>query len=116
MRRGGGAFRATSDRLSLDLVSPYSAPAARDYARSRRYVHSWLHQDFPFRTELDVHSRAEFDHADALAGGNCVAHLLAEHDAARDQARDLLEDDARAIAIDGDGGLLVLRGGFLFAG
>src|SRR5450759_2441340 len=117
-RPGGDAIRATSGRCSLDLrlVSTYSAPAARDHARSGRYVHSRLHQDLPFRAQLDVHSRAEFDHADAVAGGDSVAHLLVEDDAARDQAGDLLEDDPRAVAFDGDGILFVLRGSLLFAG
>ena len=42
------------------------------------------------------HARAELDEAHAFAGGDAVAGLLVEDNAARDQAGDLLENHAGA--------------------
>src|SRR5258706_11677991 len=79
-------------------------------------MHALPHQYVPFRTELDIDSRSELDHPDALAGGYRIARLLVEYDAARDQAGDLLKGHTGSIAVDGDGVLLVLRRGFFFTG
>src|SRR6266852_5088338 len=79
-------------------------------------MHALPHQDVPIRTELDIDSRAELDHPDALAGSYRIARLLGEYDAARDQAGDLLKGHTGTIAVDGDRVLLVLRRGFLFTG
>ena len=53
-----------------------------------------LHGDLPFGAEEDIHARAEFDEADALAFRDVVAEFLIEDDAARDESGDLGERDA----------------------
>src|SRR5208283_6007522 len=56
------------------------------------------HLDPPFGAQVDVHARTELDQADALAGGDVIAGLDAADDAPREQAGDLREGDAHAIA------------------
>src|ERR1035437_4670328 len=93
-----------------------SFPAARDDARTGGHAHAGPHRDFPFGAEQDVDARAELDEAHSFAGGNAVAGLLVEDDAARDQSGDLFENHAGACALDGDDVLLVLGGTRLAAG
>src|ERR1035441_3403436 len=82
------------------------AAAGKD-AGAGGHVHAGLNQDFPFGTEQDVDARTEFDEADSLPGGDEITGLLAENDAACDQAGDLLKDDRGAVAIYGDDVLLI---------
>src|ERR1700726_1048609 len=89
-----------------------SAPAG-EYARSRRHAHARANRDLPFGAEDHVDARAKLDQTDALADPHLVSGVLAEHNTARDEAGNLLEDDASAIAIYGDHVLLILAGGIL---
>ena len=66
--------------------------------------------DGSIRVEDDVDARPEFDQADALAARDAVADFQVEHDAARDQAGDLLENYGAAFAFYGHDVLLVLVG------
>src|SRR4029077_13863450 len=68
--------------------------AARDDTGPGRDAHPRPHHNLPLRSELDIHPRAELDHPDPLTGCDRIAYLLAEHDAPRDQSRDLLESHA----------------------
>src|SRR5258708_21162405 len=72
--------------------------------------------DHPLRTDDYVYPRSEFDQAYTFAGTHLVAGLFPEHDATRNQAGDLTEDDTGAVTLDGDGILLILRGRKLLAG
>src|SRR5215813_15566273 len=108
-RRGRRSGERGSMNLSLSGILPsFDSPC--DYARARCHSHAGFHDDFPFRTEEDVHARSEFDQSDALAGGNLIARLLIAHDAARDQSGDLFEDYGRAAAFHCDDVLLIFRG------
>ena len=113
-QRIGRAARPAVRRARVD--QPFSKPHVAPPGPARRAITlepadtrmAGLDYDLPFGPEQHVHARAELDQADALAGGDVVARFLVEHDAAGDQAGDLLEDHARAVALHGDHVLLVL--------
>src|ERR1700730_4599087 len=58
--------------------------------------------------QVDVHARAEADHADALAGADARALAHETDDSARDQPRDLHHADARLVAGDDEAIALVV--------
>ena len=69
-------------------------PGAGQDAGAARDALARPHFDFPFGAQENIHAGAELDEADAFALGDRVAGFLVAHDAARDQAGDLREDDA----------------------
>src|ERR1700752_872541 len=99
-RRGRRSGERGSTNLSLSAMSLFPADAPCQQTRPRRDSHSRAHHDFPFRSQDTLPPRAEFDQPDALSGRDGIARLLVKYDTARDQTRDLLEDDARALALD----------------
>src|SRR5262245_16618316 len=96
------------------MFLPIDSPC--DHARPRRHAHSRLDHDSPLGSEERIHTRAELDQPDALPGFYMVARLFGKDDAARDQPGDLLEDDARSIALHGHDVLLVIGGADFLAG
>ncbi len=67
------------------------ASAARQHAGARANTRSRGNLHPPFRTEDDVHARAEFDQPHPLARLHRIAHFLRANDPARDQPRNLLD-------------------------
>src|SRR4051812_19183340 len=108
-RRSG----ARVSRLSLSAIG--SSSAARDDGRPGGNALAGTDHDLPFVPEQDVGTRAEFDQPDPFAGGNTVAGLLGENDAAGDQSGDLLEAHRRALALHRHDVLLVHCGALLAA-
>src|SRR5258706_9167802 len=92
-----------------------SLNSARDDAGAGGNALAFAHRHVPFGSEQDIDTRSEFDESDALAFIDDVAGLFITDDAARDQASDLFEDDARAFAIDGHDVLFVGMAGGFFA-
>jgi hypothetical protein len=70
-----------------------------------------LDLDGGIAVEDHIHARSELDQADALTARDRVASFHVEHDAAGDQAGDLLEDYGLPFAFHGDDGLFVFIGG-----
>ncbi len=68
---------------------------------------SWFHLDVAIAIENHIHTRSELDQANALPARNRVAHLEVEHNAARDQARNLFEDHGAAFAFHSHNVLLI---------
>ncbi len=66
------------------------------------------------RSKQDVDARSELDQADTLAALKAVSNFRVEHDAARQQAGDLFEDDFLAVAFNGDDVLLILSAETVF--
>ena len=72
---------------------------------------SYFYQKFRALRNPQIDARAETDKADALALANDVLRLFPGHDAASDQAGDLLELDVSGRSGQGKNVLFVLRGG-----
>src|SRR5438270_8221886 len=110
-RRRSGARGSTT--LSLNAIR--SSSAARDDGRPSGSALAGTDHDLPFLPEQDVRTRAEFNQTDPFAGGNTVAGLLREDDAAGDQSGNLLEHHRGALALDRHDVLLVDRRALLAA-
>ena len=63
------------------------------------------------RIKYYIYARTELDEADALAALEAISNLGVKNDAARQKARDLLENHGLAVAFDGNDVLLVLVSG-----
>src|SRR3954451_21010684 len=107
MRRGGDAVRAAAARRCCRYVPLSSSSAARDDRRPGGNALAGTDHDLPFLPEQDVGTRAELDQTDSFAGGNTVAGLLREDDAAGDQSGNLLEHHRGALALHRHDVLLV---------
>src|ERR1035437_2102348 len=103
-----------SRSLSPMILLPVAA-AGQD-AGTAGDAHSRLNHNLPFRAEQHIDSRSELDHAHPLTHSDLIPSLLAEDDAAGDQAGDLFEDHGRAAARHRDHVLFVVFGTNLAAG
>src|SRR5579863_5624159 len=89
------------------IPDTFHVVTAREYTRAGGDAHSLADQDVPFRAKDHVDARAKLDETDAFAGRDSVPGLLGADNAPRNQARDLFEHDACAVAFNGQRVLLV---------
>jgi hypothetical protein len=88
----GGASRGRQLALCLRLQIGQHAGAAFNAVAD-------FHVDFGRGGEQHIDTGTKLDQADALAALEAVADLGLKHDAPRQQARNLLEDDGLAVAV-----------------
>src|SRR5258708_9377694 len=117
VKKVGSAYATRVGRLpgvglGINLKSSFGIsafqPNGKD-AGATLHAQARRRRNLPFGAENHVDSRAELDQAYTLAGGAGVTDFFLENDSPRDQSATLLEHHSRAVSVNGDDVLLILR-------
>src|SRR5690606_27005602 len=111
MRRPAASVMTGSSPAILlpDAFDRLGGTDPRDHRLARQRALAEQHLRRGARGKIDVDAAAETDEADALAGGQLVAHRHERHDTPRHEARNLGEADAHAVgALDDEMLALIL--------